>query len=467
MAGEKAAFGAGSQGERIGLELRRSIESLEAGRGSGSIAGARSLEPTKRPSSTSSTTTTFSSTTASRSSADDGRQASARLLRLRKRLDEALTHTSIGGAGLRPHLLLALATVALGARSMTNPVALGMLVCLAVLYVGQMELEQREQMRQEASFAERNALFLEEGRPLVAEPVLWLNALVASGWRTSIRPYLEMTIFEEIVAQFEELSPYLPKSLRAVQLLDLGLGPQPPHIRSLAAVSAPFDGHDGGVLQAELEWEGPDASATLAFRLANVQSQPRLRLRRARLRAAVRLHFEWLDQEPYVGRVRFSFARSPDISEFALEPIGSLDVTTLPGIGPSIRDALRTSLLDLYVLPKFKETDMREPTRKQKAAMMAAATASMSAPHAGTVDAHGGQANAAAAAAAFAQAASFSPSTVTSAAQKSSVAATSRSTAASLSAWATVAAVWSARASDEWTAVQRPWLSLHPQCYRS
>ena len=55
VAGEKAAFGAGSQGERIGLELRRSIESLEAGRGSGSIAGARSLEPTKRPSSTTST----------------------------------------------------------------------------------------------------------------------------------------------------------------------------------------------------------------------------------------------------------------------------------------------------------------------------------------------------------------------------------------------------------------------------
>ena len=139
---------------------------------------------------------------------------------------------------------------------------------------------------------------------------------------------------EDIEATLQELA--LPRSLRAIELSDLNLGRRPPTVHSLAAVSAagPTSGPTSGCLaQVDVEWEAPEASATLAFRLSNVASMPKLRLCRARLRGTLRLHWEWLRDEPYVGVVRFAFVRAPEVADVALEPLGTLDVTTLPGLG--------------------------------------------------------------------------------------------------------------------------------------
>ena len=91
------------------------------------------------------------------------------------------------------------------------------------------------------------------------------------------------------------------KSLRAVELTEIQLGDRPPTVRSLAC--RPANGptgvvSDGCLLQAELEWEAPDFRATLAFRLANVASAPKLRLKRARLRGTLRLHYGEYQRSP-------------------------------------------------------------------------------------------------------------------------------------------------------------------------
>ena len=249
---------------------------------------------------------------------------------------------------------------------------LGLLVLLSLLYLGKVEAEQRKALREEVAAEERQALFLNGpagvGAPLVAEPVGWLNALIASGWQEMIVPYLTESAVDEIEATLDDL--ILPKSIKAISLDDLQLGPRPPLIRSLAAAPAPSlsrpTANGGCVAQLEIEWEAPDAYASLAFRLANVQSQPRLRLRRARLRGTVRVHFEWLRGYPYVGCVRFTFVKPPEISDFALEPLGNIDVTVLPGIGSWIRDALVASALKFATMPNWVETDMRAPSRVPK-----------------------------------------------------------------------------------------------------
>ena len=269
-------------------------------------------------------------------------------------------------------MALVLAAVAAAARQSTHPAILGLLVLLSLLYLGKVEAEQRKALREEVAAEERQALFLNGpagvGAPLVAEPVGWLNALIASGWQEMIVPYLTESAVDEIEATLDDL--ILPKSIKAISLDDLQLGPRPPLIRSLAAAPAPSlsrpTANGGCVAQLEIEWEAPDAYASLAFRLANVQSQPRLRLRRARLRGTVRVHFEWLRGYPYVGCVRFTFVKPPEISDFALEPLGNIDVTVLPGIGSWIRDALVASALKFATMPNWVETDMRAPSRVPK-----------------------------------------------------------------------------------------------------
>jgi len=51
--------------------------------------------------------------------------------------------------------------------------------------------------------------------------------------------------------------------------------------------------------------------------------------------------------------------RPPEISDVAVEPIGSIDVTMLPGVGTWIRDALRESIAAKACLPRWVETDLR------------------------------------------------------------------------------------------------------------
>jgi hypothetical protein len=154
----------------------------------------------------------------------------------------------------------------------------------------------------------------------------------------------------------------LPKTFRSVKLIELNLGTRPPLLRSVACVACagpPPAPRDGCALQAELEWEAPQASATLAFQLANVASQPRLRLRRARLRGTVRLHWEWVPDYPYIGRLRATFASPPEVTNLSIEPLGTVDVTALPGIGAWLRESLRVSIETQLCLPSWVQTDVR------------------------------------------------------------------------------------------------------------
>ena len=72
---------------------------------------------------------------------------------------------------------------------------------------------------------------------------------------------------------------------------------------------------EGCVLQLEIEWEAPLASATFSFQLVNVASQPRVRLRRLRLRGTVRLQWEWRASHPHIGRLRCAFVRPPEVAQ--------------------------------------------------------------------------------------------------------------------------------------------------------
>ena len=201
-------------------------------------------------------------------------------------------------------------------------------------------------------------------------------------------PYLITSIREGIDDTLHEL--VLPKSLKAVELSELHLGRRPPVVKSLAAVAAAgptAEPSRGCLVQLEIEWEAPDASATLAFRLANVASTPKLLLRRPRLRGTLRLHWEWIRQEPYVGIVRVAFVRAPDVADVALEPLGTLDVTTLPGLGTWIREQLNSAILSSVCLPNWVESDVRltlVKSRERKAAAAAAAAGAVAAVVAGT-----------------------------------------------------------------------------------
>ena len=257
-----------------------------------------------------------------------------------------------------------------GSRQSTHPAILGLLVLLSLLYLGKVEAEQRKALREEVAAEGSNPLPQRARRRRRATrggAGRLVERACASGWQEMIVPYLTESAVDEIEATLDDL--ILPKSIKAISLDDLQLGPRPPLIRSLAAAPAPSlsrpTANGGCVAQLEIEWEAPDAYASLAFRLANVQSQPRLRLRRARLRGTVRVHFEWLRGYPYVGCVRFTFVKPPEISDFALEPLGNIDVTVLPGIGSWIR-ALVASALKFATMPNWVETDMRAPSRVPK-----------------------------------------------------------------------------------------------------
>ena len=187
----------------------------------------------------------------------------------------------------------------------------------------------------------------------------WCNAVISSGWRQTICPLLTERVYESLALTFAELE--LPKTLKAITLLDLHLGDRPPMVLTAAAAGGagpPGSVGPGCAGQVDFVWEAEDASLTLGFAMANVASQPRLRLRRLSMRGTARLHWEWTPSYPYVGKVRFCFLRPPQI-DVALEPLTGIDVTTLPGVGHWIRYALRDAIVACACHPYWVETDLR------------------------------------------------------------------------------------------------------------
>jgi len=92
------------------------------------------------------------------------------------------------------------------------------------------------------------------------------------------------------------------------------------------------------------------------------------------------LHWEWISEYPYVGRVRWTFLRPPTV-DAGLEPLGGVDVTQLPAVGPFIFSTMRSNLLSSCVFPSWMQTDMRVSRRDASAAIAAAiASASAGAP---------------------------------------------------------------------------------------
>ena len=47
------------------------------------------------------------------------------------------------------------------------------------------------------------------------------------------------------------------------------------------------------------------------------------------------------------------------MADFAVEPLGSVDVTALPGVGQFVRDALRDTLTLYACMPNWVETDVK------------------------------------------------------------------------------------------------------------
>ena len=95
------------------------------------------------------------------------------------------------------------------------------------------------------------------------ESAAWLNALIASGWASTLGPLLEQSLRDEIRASLAELP--LPRSLRSVHLARLDIGSEPPLVRTVACAPLPrgtvFSG-EGCEAQLDLEWEDEAASAT-------------------------------------------------------------------------------------------------------------------------------------------------------------------------------------------------------------
>eukprot|EP00966_Prymnesium_polylepis_P069601 1618455-Prymnesium_polylepis.1 len=204
----------------------------------------------------------------------------------------------------------------------------------------------------------------------------------------------------------------LPKSLRGVSIDHCDLGAQPPFFVSCGASAGtappPLLG-PGCVLQVELVWESTAAELTLAFQMANVASNPKLRLRRPSLRGTLRLQWEWIREHPYVGRVRFCFVKPPTV-DVAVEPLSVVDVTSLPGIGHWIRYALRDNLIQTACYPNWVETDMRVAPGKRPVGPRATEAAASTGLTAATMQQ---VAAAAGAASALSHASNKSPSTQT------------------------------------------------------
>jgi len=256
-------------------------------------------------------------------------------------------------------------------------VGLGLVVMLSLLYLGHIDRTLRTAAAAEAAAEAQHAACLDPRvslQALVSEPAGWLNAMLVSGWESALRAYVTELARETIDASLVELE--LPKTFRSVRLQDLSLGSRPPFVRSVACIASAGPSpqpRDGCTAQADVDWEAPTACATLAFQLANVASQPRLRLRRARLRGTVRLHWEWIPTYPYIGRLKCSFVRPPEVSDIAVEPLGNVDVTSLPGIGTLVRDGIRESIHTQLCLPQWVETDVRTTAAAAAAAAKKAA----------------------------------------------------------------------------------------------
>ena len=135
--------------------------------------------------------------------------------RWRGRLASSFGISSVQAArGLQSHALFALVTVALGARSMGR-IGMVLLILLALLYLAQIETLQRESLGREVAAQERHAVWLAALGPMVEEPCAWLNALVASGWESTIRAYATDTAVEVCRACRAYLPLHLPPSSRA------------------------------------------------------------------------------------------------------------------------------------------------------------------------------------------------------------------------------------------------------------
>jgi hypothetical protein len=195
-----------------------------------------------------------------------------------------------------------------------------------------------------------------------------------------IKPYLTEKIEQEIKAGLLTLD--LPRNIRKIALVGLELGDIPPLLLAASAAGGdgpPPDPRAGGALQLSLDWSAPRASATLAFTLANgLASQPTLRLRRPVLRGTLRVHWEWIEPYPYIGRVRFCFV-TPPRTQVSLEPLGTIDVTQLPAVGPWVNSMLAGSLKEKLCYPSWVETDMRIGVYAEATVAAAAAAAAVAA----------------------------------------------------------------------------------------
>ncbi|KAL1525423.1 hypothetical protein AB1Y20_020282 [Prymnesium parvum] len=259
-----------------------------------------------------------------------------------------------------PHMLLAF-----GAIVLLSPVAgrLGkvVLLLLAVLYLQQVDDVLRADVSRKAEASALHALSLQPRVAPVGEPVGWLNAILASGWSETIKPVLLQDIMRSTQQTFDEMK--LPKPIKSISLKNLQLGPQPPFLVSCgaAAGTGPWAARRPGcVLQVELLWESATAEVTISVALANVASHPKLRLRRPSLRGTLRVQWEWIHDEPYIGMLRFCFIKPPRL-DIAVEPLSVVDVTSVPGIGQWVRDALREHLFTSVCYPNWVEIDMQKP----------------------------------------------------------------------------------------------------------
>ena len=261
-----------------------------------------------------------------------------------------------------PHATLALLAAATLAPSLGRG-GQALLVLVLLLYLQSVASYHATVQQQRV---ERHTLrALTAGRQLAGrhESAAWLNALLASGWATTLAPIVEQNLRDEIAATLAALP--LPRSLREVRLTQLSLGAQPPLLRAIATAplprGAPF-AHVGCEAQLSLQWDDSQASATFGFVLANVASQPRLRFGRLTLRGTLHVQWEWLPFPrfgyPHVGRVRLCFV-SPPTADASFEPLGGIDVTQLPGLGHWLRFVLKHSVNSLATHPNWLETDLR------------------------------------------------------------------------------------------------------------
>ena len=272
------------------------------------------------------------------------------------------------------HAMLALGVVALVAPT-TGRLGTALLLLLALLYLEHVGAAQREAARLNAHSSVLHSLTLHPRVPPVGEPTVWLSVLFASGWR-EISPYLTTYLCSQLQLTFDETE--MPKSLRGLSVADLQLGQQPPlvlHAAASAGTALPRSLRNGCSLQLDVEWEAPDASLTLGFRMANVASTPYLRLRRPSVRGTIRLEWEWIPEHPFVGRIRVCFLRPPTM-DVALEPLSVIDVTSLPGVGQWIKYTLRDNVITNAVFPNWYETDMRLPPMGEPAGDEAAGLSS-------------------------------------------------------------------------------------------